>query len=189
VSHARGEVLLGEAGQAPAGAGSLPEEVAACGMPAASVYRESLFHGPALQVIERVELLGPGGIVAQVRGSGSPEGLDERPLRRSWLTDPVAVDAGFQLLVLWTSQQFGSGSLPTAVGRYRQFAREFPGGRLRVVARASRPASHRASADIDWLAADGSPVARVEGYECVIDESLNAAFRRNRLHRVARAPR
>jgi len=53
----------------------------------------------------------------------------------------------------------------------------------------NRPSPHRAMADIDFLDADGEPVARIEGYECVIDGLLAPAFRRNRLPLVARSPR
>ncbi len=39
----------------------------------------------------------------------------------------------------------------------------------------------RAVADIEFLDADEDLVARLEGYQCVIDLSLNQAFRRNQL--------
>jgi hypothetical protein len=41
--------------------------------------------------------------------------------------------------------------------------------------------NHRATADIDFADVQGNLVARIEAYECVIDPSLNQAFRRNRL--------
>src|SRR5262249_19028338 len=105
----------------------------------------------------------------------------DRPLRQAWLTDPLAVDCAFQLLSLWCFGQAGAVSLPTRVGRYRQFRRGFPAPRVRVVARVERPAGHRAVAELDFFGAQGAPVARVEGYECVTAPSLNQAFRRNRL--------
>ena len=58
----------------------------------------------------------------------------ERPLRSSWLTDPLAIDCAFQLVVLWCSEQLGANSLPAAVGGYRQFRRAFPAGGVRVLA-------------------------------------------------------
>ena len=35
--------------------------------------------------------------------------------------------------------------------------------------------------DIDWVGEDGSLLARLEGYESVVDSSLDSAFRQNRL--------
>ena len=51
-----------------------------------------------------------------------------------------------------------------------------------------RVSDHRAVADIEFLDAEGDPVARIESYECVIDASLNQAFRRNRLTHREVAP-
>jgi hypothetical protein len=45
----------------------------------------------------------------------------------------------------------------------------------------TRSDDHLALADIDFIDESGSLVARMEGYECVIDPSLEKAFRNNRL--------
>ena len=50
---------------------------------------------------------------------------------------------------------------------------------------AAVPAEHRAFADIEFLDGTGALVARIEGYECVIDPALAGAFR-NRLLEEAR---
>jgi hypothetical protein len=42
-------------------------------------------------------------------------------------------------------------------------------------------ADHRAVADVEFLDDRGQLIARIDGYECVVDASLNQAFRRNRL--------
>ena len=96
------------------------------------------------------------------------------------MTDPLALDGAFQMMILWSIERTGSGALPTFVGRYRQFRRAFPGGGVRVVARVIEAGPHKARADVDFLDADGGVVARIEDYECVIDASLRSAFRRNR---------
>jgi hypothetical protein len=36
-------------------------------------------------------------------------------------------------------------------------------------------------AAIEFMAGNGQLIARIEGFECVLDDALNAAFRRNRL--------
>jgi hypothetical protein len=42
-----------------------------------------------------------------------------------------------------------------------------------------------ARADIGFLDGDGNLIAKINDYECVIDASLNQAFRRNQLAQVA----
>jgi hypothetical protein len=69
---------------------------------------------------------------------------------------------------------------------YRQYQGRFPADGVRVVAEICDATAARAIADIELLDAEGELVARLEGYECVIDPSLNQAFQRNRLISPAR---
>src|SRR5439155_16624583 len=111
------------------------------------IYDDVLFHGPDLQGLERIEGCGPEGIAATVRTAPAPTAWIDRPPRQAWLSDPLALDCAFQLLSLWCFEHAGSASLPTLVGRFRQFRRAFPTRRVRVAARVRRPAAHRAVAD------------------------------------------
>ena len=178
VLHARGEVVLGD------GHPRRPEPADEPALAPYSgdrdeVYRDVLFHGPALRGIESVEGCGEAGIIARVATAPAPSEWLDQPLRRAWITDPLALDCAFQMMILWSFERAGAGSLPTYIGRYRQFRRAFPGEGVRVVARVTDAGTHRARADIDFLDGDGVPVARIEDYECVIDASLASAFRRN----------
>ncbi|HMB06183.1 MAG TPA: SDR family NAD(P)-dependent oxidoreductase, partial [Isosphaeraceae bacterium] len=183
-AHARGEVVLADrypqARPAIDLAGLRP-------YPAdpGTFYRAVLFHGPDLQGIDRVEGCGPSGIAGVASTAPSPSAWIVRPLRQAWLADPLALDCAFQMVVLWGVDRHGSGSLPTSLGRYRQFRRAFPAGQVRIAAQVTQAREHRALADIEFLDADGQLVARIEDYECVIDASLNQAFRHNRLVQVA----
>jgi hypothetical protein len=191
VVHARADVVLATTAPQAGPAAPMPD-LPAYGRPVRSIYHDVLFHGPELQGIERVEALGPAGLTALVKTSAAPGAWVERPLRQTWLIDPLAVDCAFQLLSLWCHEQAGAPSLPTRVGRYVSFRRSFPTPRVKVVARVARPGEHRAVATIDFLDADGALVARIEDYECVVDASLAPAFRRNRLGssvRSAQGPR
>jgi acyl transferase domain-containing protein/NADP-dependent 3-hydroxy acid dehydrogenase YdfG/acyl carrier protein len=186
--HARGTVVLGDRPLQPQG-----EDAGASAVPALmpyhldprAIYRDVLFHGPEMRGIERVEGCDERGIVADCRTSPPPSAWIDRPLRQAWLTDPLALDGAFQALVLWSVERSGACSLPTFVGRYRQFRRAFPPDRVRVVARVTQAAELSARADIALLDDDGSLVALLNDYECVIDASLNQAFRRNQLARAA----
>ncbi|MDG3006241.1 type I polyketide synthase [Paludisphaera mucosa] len=156
-----------------------------------AIYDRVLFHGPAMQALERVEGCDDRMIAARASTSPAPAEWIARPLRREWLTDPLAIDAAFQLMILWCRQMLNANSLPTAVGSYRQFRRRFPAEGVRVVAVIQRATDLTAVADVEFLDDRGGLVARIESYECVVDASLNQAFRRNRLthHQAVANPR
>jgi NAD(P)-dependent dehydrogenase (short-subunit alcohol dehydrogenase family) len=147
------------------------------------VYRLVLFHGPDLQGIEHIEGFSAREVAAWVSTAPSPAEWIDRPLRNTWLTDPLAIDSAFQLVVLWCNQRLGANSMPAAFERYRQFRPQFPPGGARVVARIRNASQTCARADIEFLDAGGEVVARLDSYECVVNASLNRAFRRNELER------
>src|SRR5208283_4575464 len=118
------------------------------------IYRRVLFHGPAMQAIQQVEGCDDQTIAAWVSTSPPPASWMERPFRQTWLTDPLAID------------------------------KAFPAEGVRVLAAVRQHNGHRAVADIEFLDTQAHPVARIESYECVIDASLNQAFRRNRLSQL-----
>ena len=191
VTHARAEVVLGDR---PAEAGPTAGDRPGPAWPAyrrslRSVYHEVLFHGPDLHGLERIEACTIDAVSAWVKTAPAPSAWVDRPLRQSWLTDPLVIDSAFQLMVLWSIEHAGAPSLPTAVGRYRQFCRSFPGPRVQVVARVRRPSPLHAVADFEFLDPAGALLARLEGYECAANPSLHQAFRRNRLPEAARGPR
>ena len=180
ITHARGEVIVAD-GHSP-GERLIPEaKLLPLATETEEIYRRVLFHGPAMQAIKEVEGWSDQTIAARVATSPPPASWMERPFRQAWLTDPLAIDAAFQLLVLWTRKRLDASSLPTAVGAYRQFRRAFPAEGVRVLATVREHVGHRAVADIEFFDEHGELVARIESYECVIDASLNQAFRRNRL--------
>jgi hypothetical protein len=151
------------------------------------IYRKYLFHGPDFHGIQEVEGCSPIGIIAKTKAAPHPSAWIKQPLRNHWLTDPLIVDSSFQMLILWSYQQYQAASLPTAVGRYRQFQPKFPPQGGRVVAQVIKSTKNQAVANIEFLDQNGELVARMENYECVIDPSLNTAFQRNRLSEEERA--
>jgi hypothetical protein len=183
IVHATAEIVLG---------GELPVAPSAVSQPATGpyplapeqVYRTILFHGPALQGIDRVEGCGANGIVATVRSAPAPAAWIRQPLRQKWLSDPLAVDAALQLMILWCFDQHRACSLPCGVARYRQYRRSFPSTETRAVVLVRRDSPLHVLADVDFLDADGLVVARVEGCETIIDPKLQAAFRRNQVTRA-----
>ena len=186
--HARAEIVL---------ATRLPEGLRSIGDLPATPYeplqgeiyhRERLFHGPDLQGIEQVLNCSAKGITALVKGAPKPATWINRPLRSDWLTDPLVLDSAFQMMILWSFERFSAGSLPTFAARYRQFTGSFPRDGVQVVIRVTSEREHGATADMEFLDRQtGKLVARLNGYECVIDPSLQRAFRHNQLPRLGAA--
>ncbi|MEK7794454.1 MAG: SDR family NAD(P)-dependent oxidoreductase [Candidatus Hydrogenedentota bacterium] len=179
--HAKADVLLSdklERGQPALGVLELPAYKSGRG-----IYGKGrLFHGRHFQGIRDVEGCGEHGIAGVAGSAPRPGEWIAHPLRRSWLTDPLVIDCAFQLMILWSYDQFGHGSLPVRVGRYRQFQRGFPKAPVRVVARIKDRREHKAMSDIEFLdAGAGTLLARIEDYECVIDGALDRAFANNHI--------
>jgi len=182
VLHARAEIVL--ATRLPEGIRSIVDlPTTPYAQSNAAIYdRERLFHGPDLQGIEQVGGCSPKGITALVKAAPQPSSWIRQPLRNIWLTDPLVMDSAFQLMILWSFERFGSGSLPSFAGRYRQFQDTFPREGAQIVIRVTAEREHSASADMEFLDRNsGKLIARLEDYECVIDPSLQQAFRRNQL--------
>ncbi|MCU0703762.1 MAG: SDR family NAD(P)-dependent oxidoreductase, partial [Fimbriiglobus sp.] len=186
VVHSRAEVVLTPALPRPPAANSPPDTLP-YPHPLDEIYRYFLFHGPDLHGIERVDGVSEAAVVGSTFPAPTPAEWMASPPRGQWLTDPLVVDGVFQLMILWSFAQHGAGSLPCFAGRYRQYRRAFPAGPCRIAARVTRDDGTYARADVDILDADGSLVAQIQDYECVIDPSLNQAFRKNHLTPKVRA--
>ena len=186
VAHARARVVLAGSYSAARQARSTLE-LPAYPHASTSLYRDQkLFHGKAFQGLREVLGCSAQGINALVNPAPPPQEWIAQPLRNSWFADPLALDSSFQMLILWSFEQYQAGSLPVFAGRYRQYQERFPTAGVEVRARIISNNQHRAIADIDFVdLADGQLVARLENYECVIDASLNATFQRNKLTGVA----
>ncbi len=141
-----------------------------------------LFHGPHLQGIRQVEGCSRKGIVASVSTAPAPAEWIKNPLRNTWLADPLVLDSAFQMMILWSFEMNEVGALPCFAGSFRQFQPVFPKQGVRIVIGVKRDSEHRALADIEFIdPVTGNLIARMESYECVMDASLNCAFKCNRL--------
>jgi hypothetical protein len=180
VVHSRAEVILATT-LPPAPQPGIVPKLPPYPLSVEEVYRSVIFHGPDLNAIESIDGLTDTRLSATVLPAPPPADWFARPLRSSWLTDPLIIDGSFQLMCVWAFAQHGAGSLPCFAGRYRQYRRTFPPVPVRIVVRITRDNGSFARAEIDYLDPDGLLIARVEDYECVIDRQLDQAFRRNRL--------
>jgi acyl transferase domain-containing protein/NAD(P)-dependent dehydrogenase (short-subunit alcohol dehydrogenase family) len=177
--HATAEILLADT--LPA-APSITPAVKRNGILSKSVYGDGrLFHGPDFQCIEALEVCNPANAAALVRSSPAPKTMIAQPLRPAWLADPLALDAAFQLMILWSTAQRAAPSLPCALRSFRQFAAFPKTGGSRVVASITSAETPVAVADLQFFDRNGGLVALGEGYEFVVDPNLRDAFRQNSL--------
>jgi hypothetical protein len=95
--------------RAPATVSGLPDWAGP--LPYAS---QSLFHGPALQVLEPVTAGDARGLRGALRGAAA-QGWPEAT-RAALRSDLPAMDGALQLALLWTEAALGGPSLPLAVG-------------------------------------------------------------------------
>jgi hypothetical protein len=182
VLHAKGEIVLAK--QLPEGIRSMPDLPSAPYTPLNGIIYnpQRLFHGPDLQGIQLVDSCSPKGIAGLVSTAPQPGSWIKQPFRSSWISDPLVMDCAFQLMILWSFERFGSASLPCFAGRYRQYSDTFPRDGVQIVIRVTAEREHGATADMEFLDRQtGKLVARLEGYECVIDPSLGRAFLLNQL--------
>ncbi|MCE9567577.1 MAG: SDR family NAD(P)-dependent oxidoreductase [Planctomycetes bacterium] len=180
--HSRAEIVLMSSLPSPPPADK-PPTVKPVSYPVAQAYRDFLFHGTALRGIEKIEGSSESAFIGTALAAPSPADWFLSPLRSSWIAEPLVLDASFQMMILWTQKQHESGSLPCFAGRYRQFRKAFPPGPTTVVIRVRRDDGTFARADIDYLDAEGRVIAQMQDYECVMEKSLNEAFRKNQLAR------
>ena len=179
VLHAQADVLLTEEKLPAAPAADL---VDMSGGGIAEPYSLGvLFHGVALHGIETVEVCAERGVAALLKAASAPIKWMRNPLRASWIADPLALDSAFQMMILWSAAHRGGPSLPSALGRYRQFVSAFPKGGCRAVIGVALGISAIAVASIQFLDRQGNLLASAEGCEFVVDAGLREAFQQNQL--------
>jgi hypothetical protein len=89
-------------------------------MSVAEAYRQWLFHGPRLQAITEIEGISERGTSAVLDASAPPPALRGHSHPR-WLIDPVILDSGLQLFLLWARAHLDKTALPSRFLRYRRF--------------------------------------------------------------------
>ena len=147
-------------------------------------YNDVLFHGPYFRGIEHIEGYSAAGIVARVRSASAPADWMTDPPRSAWLGDPLVIDTGLQLGILWCREEMSAVSLPSYGERYRQYVSAFPEDGVTVVLEVKRTSGNGSSttgvmtADVVFLGLTGNVIARMEGYTWTVDPSLSVAFGR-----------
>ena len=135
-------------------------------------YKQWLFHGPILQGITQIEAIGDNGIIASLATS-SPEICFAKAPQGSWIIDPVILDCGLQLTILWGRMYWDMTSLPARFGAYKRFG-EFNGENIDCQVRI-RPDSkgHVIRADVAFIGEDRRLLGLLEDLEHNCSKSLN----------------
>jgi hypothetical protein len=178
IIHSRARAILAENLAVPPEF-RLPEALSAndYSRSVAEIYEKILFHGVRLHGLRTVRTCSAAGMVADVSGAPSPNQWMDSPLRNSWLFDPLALDSAFQMASLWCYEQRGCVSLPIHVASYRQFRPAFPAEGVTVVLEVREVTDKKMRGDFTFIDANSAVVARLAGYEAVMDPLLNRAFK------------
>ena len=178
ILHSRARAILAD-GYATPPVYRLPESLSCNHYPrsAAEIYEKILFHGQRLHGLRTVQCCNAAGMVAEVVGAPEPSHWIASPLRNSWLCDPLVLDSAFQMASVWCYEQHGYVSLPSHAESYRQFRTGFPAAGVVVALEVTDATAKRMRGDFTFLDGRGEVVARLTGYEAVMDPLLNRAFK------------
>ena len=143
-------------------------------------YRDRLFHGPRFHCLARIAGLNQRGVRAYVIPSRVADCL-RTECGGSWIIDPVLLDAGPQLLILWAQEMRGMTALPSRFGEVRIFdalsdaVRAGAGEPLecRLLVDAAGGDGPIIGATYQVLGPRGEIVLSVDGLESTGSESLN----------------
>jgi hypothetical protein len=130
-------------------------------------YARLLFHGPALAGIIAIDGICSRGMVARVRASTPRSLRRDAPPRSEWLFDPLLLDCGFQLAILWARVQLNLTPLPARVQTIRRYQAS-PTHELRCELVVSTGGDALLSTDFTILDADDRPVLVVAGAESAL---------------------
>ncbi len=141
------------------------------------IYDKVLFHGSELRGIKEIKSYSSQGMVAKVSSAPSPAKWMTEPLRNKWIGDPLVLDSAFQMATLWCYVEKGVVSLPSYNASYRQYRANFPDGDITTVLDVTDTTEHKMKGNFTFLDKDGSVIARLEGYEAIMDASLFKSFK------------
>jgi len=140
------------------------------------VYEKILFHGDDLRGITRIAGFSEHGIIAEVATAPSPMKWITQPLRSRWIADPLVLDSAFQLAIIWCYETQGVVSLPSYAASYRQYRNRFPEGGVRAILKVHQVTAHKMTGDFTFIDKDDEIIAKLEGYEAIMDAGLQKAF-------------
>jgi hypothetical protein len=141
------------------------------------VYDKILFHGLQLHGIRKIISCSSRGMVAHISAAPAPSEWIATPLRNQWIADPLVLDCAFQMATVWCFEEKGIVSLPSYGASYRQYRHRFPSDGVKAVLKIKEVTHRKMQGDFTLLDSNDEIVARLTGYEAVMDASLLKAFK------------
>jgi NAD(P)-dependent dehydrogenase (short-subunit alcohol dehydrogenase family) len=141
------------------------------------VYDEILFHGFQLRGIRKIVSCSSRGMVAQISAAPRPKEWISFPLRDRWIADPLVLDCAFQMAILWCFEEKDTVSLPSYATSYRQYRHQFPTEGVTAVLEVSEATKHKMGGNFTFSDSNGEIVARLTGYQAILDASLIKSFK------------
>ncbi|MEW6218656.1 MAG: SDR family NAD(P)-dependent oxidoreductase [Thermodesulfobacteriota bacterium] len=139
----------------------------------AEAYQERLFHGPLLQGLTAVDGVSETAMLARLFSSPPRDCLATRPAA-SWLIDPVVMDIGLQMALLWARQHLDCTVLPSRFAALRVYA-PFPADRAISCHLEVQDVLDRQSVRYTMRFADdcGRPLGLIDSVEATGSPALN----------------
>jgi acyl transferase domain-containing protein/NAD(P)-dependent dehydrogenase (short-subunit alcohol dehydrogenase family)/acyl carrier protein len=141
-------------------------------------YDKILFHGAQLRGIQKIIGYSHNGMVAELSNAPTPDNWIKNPYRQKWITDPLVLDAAYQMAILWCHETTGLVSLPSYSASYRQYQEEFPADGVTAILEVKELTDHKMKGNFTFLNSDNRIVAAITGYEAIMDASLMKAFQK-----------
>ncbi len=125
---------------------------------------ELLFHGPAFQMIRGIEGVSDSAMVAELDGLQHQAALGPSS---DWTTDPIAMDGGLQMALLWCKHVLGGASLPTGIQEVRLLERatRTSAEPIRCVLTGRSAKGSKSVSDLVFFDAEDEPLAELLGVE------------------------
>jgi malonyl CoA-acyl carrier protein transacylase/phosphopantetheinyl transferase (holo-ACP synthase) len=129
--------------------------------------RTGMFHGPAFQLVDRMDRSGEDGAEATLVGRAS-EGFIRATPAPAFLMDPVVLDAMGQIVGYWVGDRFQKGLsvFPIKLERLEVFTRALaPAQQARCRVRVTHVDNDWIRSDIDVVGQDGNVMVRMRQWE------------------------
>jgi acyl transferase domain-containing protein/NAD(P)H-dependent flavin oxidoreductase YrpB (nitropropane dioxygenase family) len=140
---------------------------------ATRAYRDFLFHGPRFQCLQGLIAVEREGCLAQV-GASSPVRCLASPRAASWVIDPVVLDAGPQLAIVWARTIWDATALPShfdSLVRYGVLAPDQPLACRFHVTESS--GEHSVVSDVDFVDQNNRLMLSIRGLRSTCSKGLN----------------
>ncbi|MEA1945825.1 MAG: SDR family NAD(P)-dependent oxidoreductase, partial [Thermodesulfobacteriota bacterium] len=141
------------------------------------IYEKILFHGLELRGIREIIGYSPRSVAARISSAPPPATWMTDPLRSKWIADPLVLDCACQMAIIWCFEERKTLSLPSYSASYRQYRDAFPTDGVTAVLEVKEVTDHKMTGDFTFLDSEDVVVARLTGYEAVMDASLSKAFK------------